>query len=271
MTPRPRNIVVLRRHIESDPRPTGGDFASQRWLPRGTPTVVSRALGVFCADTTDPVVALTYDDGPHPTHTPLVLDALSRHQARATFFVLARQARTYPDLTRRIVAEGHEIALHGDDHKSLLDMSTREAVAMVRRAKREVEEIAGARIDLYRPPYGAHTPRQAMAIRRLGLDIVIWSADGMDWLDATPQTIADRVVGGLFSGGIVLLHDDRGDPETLQPHEEPPRFNRGEVANLVLTGIAGRGMSATTASALLQGRTAVRSLAKGRAAKGWSE
>ncbi|WP_258934112.1 polysaccharide deacetylase family protein [Nesterenkonia pannonica] len=109
-------------------------------------------------DTADRAVALTYDDGPHPEHTPRILDVLADHQASATFFVLTPAARAHPGILRRMLDEGHRIGLHGADHRSLLTMSTRAAVRAVAKAKDELEQLAGAPVTLYRPPYGHHTP-----------------------------------------------------------------------------------------------------------------
>src|SRR5690554_6045822 len=97
------SLVVRRRDIECDPRPAGGDFGRSALLPFGA-RFVSRAFGVFCVNTADRVLAITFDDGPHPEHTPRILDALSEHGAKATFFVLARQVREHPEVVRRIVA-----------------------------------------------------------------------------------------------------------------------------------------------------------------------
>ena len=263
-----RSLIVRRRDIESVPRPPGGRFAESRWLPVPVPERLSGALGIFCADTTDALVALTYDDGPHPVHTPAILDALARHGSHATFFVLARQARAHPDIVQRIVAEGHELALHGDDHRSLRTMSHRAGLDMIRACAREVGDIGGARVRLYRPPYGAHTPRHALAIRRLGMEVVLWSGDGLDWVHDEEAAIAARALDSAFPGGIILMHDDRGDPETLAEHETAPAFDRGQVTSLLLDGLESRGLHAVTVGALLEGRAAVRSIAKGRA---WGE
>jgi peptidoglycan-N-acetylglucosamine deacetylase len=261
----PRHVVVRRREILRDPRPVGGAFRSSHAVgPVPFPRAVSRMLDVFCVDTADGVVALTYDDGPHPRDTERILDVLAERGATATFFVLARNARAHPEVVRRIVRDGHELALHGPDHRRILDQPTAVAIAGVRASRAEVEDIGGARIRLYRPPYGRYTLAQARGVRRLGLDTVMWSCDGMDWIDDDVRAIADRALSGVFTGGVLLLHDDRGDPETLQPGQRLPAFDRARLAALVLDGLAGRGIRAMSASELLADRPHVRSFQPAR-------
>src|SRR5690606_32118384 len=121
------NSVLVRRREFEGPTPPAGDSRARRFARGAIPSFAFRALGVHCVDTSRRVFALTYDDGPDPDSTPRVLDALRRHGAVATFFVLTEAARRHPDVLRRIVDEGHEIALHGSDHRSLLQMSTTQA------------------------------------------------------------------------------------------------------------------------------------------------
>src|SRR5690606_17096097 len=209
-------------------------------LPFGA-RFVSRAFGVFCVNTADRVLAITFDDGPHPEHTPRILDALSEHGAKATFFVLARQVREHPEVVRRIVAEGHELALHGEDHRSLLTVGTREALEQLKGARQFVEDVGVAPVRLFRPPYGECTIAQAIGIRAAGLDIVIWSADALDWLHDEEHAIARRALMTVFPGSILLLHDDRADPETLAPGEVLPAFDRALVSRLILQSLAAEG------------------------------
>lgn len=256
-------IVVRPGELWGASELEGGRFGERRAIPPLAAASFGAALGVFCVDTTDPVCALTYDDGPHPVHTPRILDVLAERGDRATFFVLARQAARHPDIVRRIVAEGHELALHGDDHASLRTLGTAAAARRIRAARREVQRIAGVRIRLYRPPYGHHTLAQALAIRALGLRLIIWSGDADDWLDDAETAIAARAVDGVFPGAILLLHDDRGDLDRLRPGERAPAFDRAEVARQVIDGVRRRGYRLATVGDLLAGYPEVRSVVRG--------
>ncbi len=259
-----RALLVRRWDIESTPRPAGGGFAPRSVLPIPLPHGIMSLVSVYCVNTKDRVFSITYDDGPHPENTPRVLDVLARFGVKATFFVLAREAEKYPALVQRAVAEGHEIGLHGYDHRSLLTMSTRAAMAEIRRARKIVEDIAGTPVRLYRPPYGEHTLFQGMAIRMMGLENVTWSGGTTDWLHDDEDVLADRAIATVFTGGILLLHDARGDPETMAPGEVFPTFDRGRVSELVLETLIADGYRTLTVSKLLAGFQNVRSVSRDR-------
>ncbi|MFF2270105.1 polysaccharide deacetylase family protein [Cellulosimicrobium cellulans] len=252
-------VLVRRGALDRDPRPAGGAFRSQAVPPFPVPPALAREFGVFCVDTTERVVALTYDDGPHPEHTPRLLDVLARAGATATFFVLGQHVARYPEVTQRVVAEGHEVALHGEDHRSLLTLGDAEAVRRIGDAKRRVEDVTGVPLRLYRPPYGRHTVAQARGIRGLGLELVIWSGDAHDWLHDAEDRIARRALHDVFPGGIVLLHDDRADPETLEEGQELPHFDRARVLVTLLDGLAAQGYRTSTVGGLLREHRPVRS------------
>lgn len=257
------SLIVRRRDVESMPPPRGGVFAELAVMRVPLPAVVADHFGIYCVDTTDPVIALTYDDGPHPHDTPRILDELASTGSRATFFVLSAQVERHPAIARRILADGHEVALHGLDHRSLLTMDDRAALRHVRQARDRVEQVLSRPVRLYRPPYGEHTARQARKIARLELDIVIWSADSMDWKPDTEERIADRALASVFPGGIVLLHDNRGDPETLEAGAGPAP-DRVAVLRRVLAGLDARGYRTCTVGVMLDTYPKVRSWARER-------
>ncbi len=154
-------------------------------------------------------IALTFDDGPDPTTTPMVLATLARFQARATFFVLGEKARAAPEVVRAIAAAGHAIGVHGDRHDRLLALrSPRRIREEIERAQAAVAQITGQTPRLFRPPVGLISPRTALAAKRLALVLLGWSVRGRDGLArAHPVAVERRVTRALRPGAIVLLHD----------------------------------------------------------------
>lgn len=176
---------------------------------------------LICVDTTDRVMALTFDDGPDPELTPSVLDALAAEGARATFFMLSATARRHPALARRVAAEGHEIALHGVVHERSTELPLTRAAARLRQGKEELEDVVGQEIRLFRPTYGAIRMGLLLQARRLGLETVIWSAWARDWLGDPPEEVAERAYVARHPGAVVLLHDIVGAEAGPRPLSSP--------------------------------------------------
>ena len=153
-------------------------------------------------------VALTFDDGPDPASTPQILDELDRLGWSATFFCLGSQVRRSPGLARELIARGHEVAVHGDDHRSHLLRSPRATVEDVLKAKDCIQEVTGARCHWFRPPYGGVALPSLVAGSRAELQMVLWTTWGVDWReDSTGETVAGNVERTFQPGATVLLHD----------------------------------------------------------------
>ncbi|GAA4935665.1 polysaccharide deacetylase family protein [Streptomyces coeruleoprunus] len=174
------------------------------WLPG-----VRRALFPVLDGRGDPGrVALTFDDGPDPATTPRFLRALDRLSVRATFFVLGERLERWPGLGRLMVAEGHELAVHGWRHDPPWWPRPVRDVREVGRAAGLVAETAGEWPRWYRPPYGVLTGGRWTAARAAGLRPVLWSAWGHDWAaGASPGSVYAEVTRSLAGGATVLLHD----------------------------------------------------------------
>jgi peptidoglycan/xylan/chitin deacetylase (PgdA/CDA1 family) len=169
-------------------------------------------------------VALTFDDGPHPTFTRAVLEALDRAGAKATFFVIGEKGAREPDLLKEIVERGHLLGVHGDRHDRALSFrSERRVRADLARAVEIITRATGERPRFYRPPVGQTNPRIARAAKDLGLTIVGWSVRGRDGIRADPERVVARVVPRLRDGAIVLLHDaaERDDRKPAAPEALP--------------------------------------------------
>lgn len=153
-------------------------------------------------------VALTFDDGPDPVSTPLILDALDAFGWRATFFCLGSQARQAPEIVEDIVARGHEVGVHGETHRSHLRRATPGVLRDVTAGRAALEDLTGRPVTWFRPPYGAVSMSTLVAARRTGLRLVLWTSWGLDWKPgATGDTVASNVARTFVPGATVLLHD----------------------------------------------------------------
>lgn len=153
-------------------------------------------------------VALTFDDGPDPVATPAIMDALDRLGWKATFFLLGDMVRACPSLPAELVAAGHEVAVHGETHRSHMWLLLPDAVADVRRGRDIVAEAAGVSPRWFRPPFGTLSAPALVAGRAAGLETVLWTSWGRDWrAKATPASVADTVLRQLTPGATILLHD----------------------------------------------------------------
>lgn len=164
---------------------------------------------VGAASARDGVVYLTFDDGPHPEHTPQVLDILARYDAKATFFVLGSLAQAYPELIDRIVAEGHTVANHSWAHQDLANLSHEEFNESIGRTEAVLGEHA---TGCLRPPFGSLNENTGAWAAELGLEVVLWDTDTVDWQKPGVDAIADAIVDGARNGRPnILLHDGGGD------------------------------------------------------------
>lgn len=153
-------------------------------------------------------VALTFDDGPHPSSTPAFLEALDRLGWRVTFFMLGTMVDRAPGLAAEVAAAGHEIAVHGYEHRSELLRGPRAVADDLARAVDTIASTTARTPVWFRPPYGSLSAAGVVAARRHRLRPVLWSTWGRDWRpDATPGTVVADVARHLGPGATVLLHD----------------------------------------------------------------
>jgi peptidoglycan/xylan/chitin deacetylase (PgdA/CDA1 family) len=163
--------------------------------------------------TDDRAVALTFDDGPNPDATPLVLDALATRGVKATFFVLGRHAERWPELVRRVADEGHSIGNHGYFHRKLHLKSPGYVRRDLELGTQAIEIASRVRPSLFRAPHGFRSPWVTSIARSLGQRTVGWSLGVWDSDRPGVEAIATRAVEGARPGSIVLLHDGDGyDP-----------------------------------------------------------
>ena len=153
-------------------------------------------------------VALTFDDGPDPASTPQFMDVLDQLGWRATFFLLGEMVRKAPALAAELVAAGHEVAVHGDRHRSHVLRTPGDVKRDMAAGLGTIGDATGVTPTFFRPPYGSLSAASLVNARRLSLRPVLWTAWGRDWrAEADPATVIDDLSPDLCPGATILLHD----------------------------------------------------------------
>lgn len=153
------------------------------------------------------LVALTFDDGPDDIYTPQILDILKEKNVKATFFVLGRQVDAFPAIMQRIVNEGHGIANHTRTHPNLTKVKTSELIEEVRATQQIMQRTVGRAPDIFRPPFGALTKSDTLVLNQMGIRVVMWTVDTLDWSGLSGDEILAIVKRDITPGGIVLQHN----------------------------------------------------------------
>jgi peptidoglycan/xylan/chitin deacetylase (PgdA/CDA1 family) len=152
---------------------------------------------------------LTFDDGPHPEHTPPLLDLLAEHGAKASFFLIGQQIERHPELARRIATEGHTLGNHSFSHPRFETLSLRQQFDEIRRTDQLLTAISGQDNHGFRPPRGVLSlPMIARCVRERRR-ILYWSYDSMDYSRRPATELMDAIERHpVRAGEIVLMHDD---------------------------------------------------------------
>ena len=155
----------------------------------------------------DKWIALTFDDGPYPPYTDRLLDVLKAKRIHATFFLVAEQAQQYPELVRRMAAEGHTVGLHAFRHRDFLKLTEEEKRKDLEQGKNLLRDITGKNPVYWRPPHGFRDFSVMETAAAQNLTVVNWSVIPRDWTGIDSQEIFRRVMDKAEDGAIVLLHD----------------------------------------------------------------
>ena len=158
--------------------------------------------------TSEKVIAITFDDGPHGVNTPRLLDMLKKRDIKATFYVVGNMVTYNPQILRRMIAEGHEIGNHTVSHGNLARMSNEALRSELQKAHDQILKETGIAPRTMRPPGGAITRDQkAFMLKEFGYPTILWSVDPEDWKKPGSAVVTNRLVSGAKPGGILLVHD----------------------------------------------------------------
>lgn len=162
---------------------------------------------VWDIQTEEKIVALTFDDGPHPKYTTQVLDLLAKYQAKATFFIIGQNAKKNPDVILRAHQDGHELANHTYTHN--LKASIPVLQAEIEQTNELINKITNFQPVLFRPVGGEYTDEMIKAVTDNGYKVVMWSwhQDTQDWKNPGVKKIVNKVLRGTKPGDVILFHD----------------------------------------------------------------
>lgn len=189
-------------HLELNP-PTPSTNAIEKPVVSAGPKYSYNSVTVR-----EPYIAITFDDGPSPGLTPKLLDMLKERGIRATFYVVGTNAAAYPEILRRMVAEGHEIGNHSWSHPSLTKVGAGGVQSQMEKTNAAIFAAVGVNPKTMRPPYGA---TNAAINKRLneefGMKVIIWSVDPLDWKYRNADRVANTIISQTHPGAIILAHD----------------------------------------------------------------
>ena len=208
-----RNRPALSSASSAETSATRGEGGAAS-APAAGPSSQVRALialgkPIYCAARHGNEVALTFDDGPGP-YTRLVLAKLHKHGVTATFFDVARNIPLVPGATRQEAALGGGVGDHTFTHPLLTALAPAEAESEIARAQAALESSSGARVFLFRPPYGGRNESIDQIARAHALLQILWTVDSADSLGANYAQIERNVISGLHGGVIILMHENHG-------------------------------------------------------------
>lgn len=167
---------------------------------------------VHSIPTREKVVALTYDDGPHPIYTPQILAILKEHHVKATFFMIGASVEKYPSIVKQVIREGHSIGNHTYSHpRNLATLRNQRVREEMENCETTIERNLGRRVAIFRPPKGIYSAEVIREAKEAGYQMVLWSVCGDNRKMKDPKAMANRVVQSVKPGNIILLHDGTFD------------------------------------------------------------
>ena len=171
--------------------------------------VGDRELPIYCVDTTEKKVALSFDAAWGAEDFPRIMDVLDKHKVKVTFFMTGGWVEDNPDCVKELVKRGHDLGNHSENHKNMSQISDAEKKEELMKVHEKVRELTGYEMFLFRPPYGDYDNAVIKVARECGYYPIQWDVDSLDWKDYGVDSIIKTVTGHkhLGSGSIILCHN----------------------------------------------------------------
>ncbi|MBR5534851.1 MAG: polysaccharide deacetylase family protein [Ruminiclostridium sp.] len=172
-----------------------------------TTAATQRQLPIYRVQRDHKVVSLSFDAAWGNEDTETLIQIFDQYDVKVTFFVVGEWVDKYPESVKALHDAGHEVMGHSNDHAHFNALSADEIIADITACNEKIEKITGVSPTLFRPPYGEYDDHVVSTVRGMGLEIIQWDVDSLDWKDYDAATITDRVTSRVGSGSIVLFHN----------------------------------------------------------------
>lgn len=154
------------------------------------------------------VIAITFDDGPHPEFTLKAIELLKKYNAKASFFCIGKNAEKYPELVKKILSEGHVIGNHSFSHINGYGfLSFKKVLADIEQGQEVFKRITDLKLQFFRPPFGVTNPNISKAVKKIQLNTFGWSIRSFDTVANDPEKVLGKISSNIQKGDIILLHD----------------------------------------------------------------
>ena len=171
-------------------------------------TVGNRELPIYCVETDEKKIALTFDAAWGNEDTKQIMEILRKHNIKVTFFMTGGWVEKYPDDVKMILAEGHDLGNHSENHKNMSQISDSEKESELMKVHEKVKNLTGYEMSLFRPPYGDYNNAVVKTAKKCGYYTIQWDVDSLDWKGLSAGEVTKRVMKGAKNGSIILMHNN---------------------------------------------------------------
>jgi len=182
-------------------------FGVVNWPTAVSASKTDRKLPICCVERDDKCVSLTFDAAWGNEDTQQLIDILGKYKVKATFFVVGEWVDKYPESVKALHDAGHEVMTHSDDHAHFTKLTSEGIVGNVTACNEKIKAITGTAPTLFRCPYGEYDDHVVSAINNMGMQVIQWDVDSLDWKELSAEEIYDRVTSKAAPGSICLFHN----------------------------------------------------------------
>lgn len=176
-----------------------------------------RKLPIYCVDTTEKKIAISFDAAWGNEHTKPILDILDKYQVKTTFFLVEFWVDKFPEDVKEIAKRGHEIGNHSSTHPNMTEIPTDKMAAELKGVEGKIKALTGKTPTVFRPPFGAYDNALMEVAETNGYQVIQWDVDSLDWKDISSEQIVERVCRNVKPGSIVLFHNNAEHVERYLP------------------------------------------------------